>query len=126
VLAVRDVLLEQGEERRGAAHDLVSCSRILFCLPACSADSPLVMSGRTPSSMSVSLSQRCGQDSEIPESLAICDGGASPLRATASRRNTRVKAFGVLNILACEDESSKARRLMQNSMSRKHRFRSEA
>ena len=98
MLAVRDVLLEHGEKRRGAAQDLV------FLLqnpvpPASSADSPLVMPGRTPSSMSVSLSQRREQESEIPKSLAICDGGASPLRATASRRNSRGKAFGVLNIL---------------------------
>jgi hypothetical protein len=55
-----------------------------------SRDSPLVTAGRRPSSISAIFSYRCRHDSEIAKSFAICDSGASPLRATAitSRRNS--------------------------------------
>src|SRR6185312_11178115 len=80
-----------------------SVSSVLFRLRSSrnSADSLLVTPGRTPSSTSASLSQRCRQDSEIPKSFAICDSGASPLRATAttSRRNSMGNAFGMPIIL---------------------------
>ena len=68
--------------------------------PGCVSSAPaapptplLVTPGRIPSSTSASLSQRCRHDSEIPKSFAICDSGASPLRATAttSRRNSSGK-----------------------------------
>ena len=69
-----------------------SCSSVRFrrFSSRSSADSELVSPGRTPSSTSAILSQRCRHDSEIPKSFAICDTGASPLRATAttSRRNS--------------------------------------
>ena len=70
-----------------------------------------VTPGRTPSSTSVSFSQRCKQDSEIPKSLAICDSGASPFRATAttSRRNSMGNALGMMNILPARSKSSQAR-----------------
>ena len=57
------------------------------------------------------ISQRCRHDSEIPKSFAICDNGASPLRATAttSRRNSRGNAFGMANILPARNKSSQAR-----------------
>jgi len=118
-LAVRDVLLEHSEKRRGAAQELVFLLQHPV-LPACSADSPLVMLGRTPSSMSASLSQRCEQDSEIPESLAICDGDASPLRPTAAHVAAELQGESLRRAEhpSCEDESSRARSQLNSGQSR--------
>src|SRR6202042_1126709 len=90
-----------------------SCSsvRFRFLSSRNSADSRDVTPGLIPSSTSASFSHRYRHDSEIPKSLAICDSGASPLRATAttSRRNSRGNAFGMANILPARTKSSQAR-----------------
>jgi hypothetical protein len=90
-----------------------SCSSSLVRLRSSrsSADSVLVVPGRMPSSVSAIFSRRCGQDSEIPKSFAICDSGTSPLRATAttSRRNSAENGFGMTNILPARTRPSQVR-----------------